>query len=180
MNQYKLSDIATQIAVHSFLKEEWHDEIAQAKEYVYKTVDIIGTNNSALRNPLNLDEDVFYFRDREYPLTGQEMISGDYLLFKYIGHNGDMFINECISIDELEDEITGGGGITNTFTTFQIPIVMGKVRHYTITFINGIDGQEYNFVKGIHDALPEWDYENEQPGEVFFEISKVKIHWLNS
>ncbi|BBH19245.1 hypothetical protein Back11_05900 [Paenibacillus baekrokdamisoli] len=174
MNQYKLSDIAIQIAIHSFLKEtkQSDEHMKQTLAYLYKTIDIIGTNNSALRNPLNLDESVFYFRDRENPLTGQEIITGDYLIFDYIGHNGDMFIKQFNSIDELEEEITGSGGITNTFTTYQIAIVMGKVRHYNITFTNGNDGQEYNFVKDVHDALPEYNYEEEI-------ITNVKIHWLD-
>lgn len=178
MNQYQLSDIAIQIASNSFLQEGWYEEMKQTLDEMYKTVDIIGANNRELLNPSNIDESVFYFREREHPLTGQEMIKGEYLIFKYIGHNGNMFIHEYNSIIELEKEITGGGGITNPFITYQLPIVMGKVHHYNITFINKVDGREYDFVKGVHDALPGWDYEEEQPGDRVFEISKVKIHWI--
>ncbi|MEC0090848.1 hypothetical protein [Paenibacillus macquariensis] len=128
-----------QIAVHSFLKETKlsEEELKQTLTYLNKKIDIIGTDNVELRNPLNLDESVFYFRDRETPLTGQEMITGDYLIFDSTGHNEDMFIKQYNSINELEEEITAGGRITNPFTTFQIAIVLGKVRHFNITFTNG-------------------------------------------
>ncbi|WP_339209199.1 hypothetical protein MHH56_15585 [Paenibacillus sp. FSL K6-3182] len=176
-----MSDIVIQIAVHSFLNETKlsEEKLKQTLTYLYKKIDIIGTDNVELRNPLNLDESVFYFRDRETPLTGQEMITGDYLIFDYTGHNEDMFIKQFNSINELEEEITDGGGITNTFTTFQIALVFGKVRHYNITFTNGNNGQEYNFVKDVHDALPEYNYEEGKPGTQLFEITNVRIHWLD-
>lgn len=181
MNQYILSDIAIQIAIHSFLKGKKQSDkhMKQALAYLYKKMDIVGSCNSELRNPLNLDETVFIFRDREIPLTGHEMITGDYLIFDYCGHNEDMFITQFNSINELEEEIIGGGGITNTFTTYQIAIVLGKVRHYNITFTNGIDGQEYDFVKDVHDALPEWNYEEKREEPRLFEITNAKIHWLD-
>ncbi|WP_169088959.1 hypothetical protein [Paenibacillus sp. PL91] len=181
MNQYKLSDIAMQIVIHSFLKGKKQSDKHMKQELadIYKKIDIVGIDNSELRNPLNLDESVFIFREREIPLTGQEMITGEYLIFDYCGHNEDMFIKQFNSINELEEEIIGGGGITNTFTTYQIAFVSGKVRHYNITFTNGSDCQEYDFVKGVHDALPEWNYEEERPGFELFEITNVKIHWLD-
>lgn len=192
MNRYKLSDIVIQIAVHSFLKETElseeqltklsEEEMKEVLTYLYKKIDIIGTDNGELRNPLNLDESFFYFRDREIPLTGQEMITGDYLIFDYTGHNEDMYITQFNSINELEEEITGHGGITNQFTTYQIAIVKGKVRQYKVTFINGNDGKEYDFVKDLHHENPVYQNffdEEERPESQLFKITDVKMHWLD-
>lgn len=184
MSQYKLSDIARQIAIQSFLKETRasYEDVKEILAYMYKKVDIIGTDNRTLRNPLNLDKSVFYFRDREGPLTGQEMVTGDYLVFDYVGHSEDMFITQFNSINEIEEKITGGGGITNPFTTYQIAIVMGRFRQYNITFTNGVDGQEYDFAKKIHDAMPEYQSifdKEKRPETRRFQITNVKIHWLD-
>lgn len=65
-------------------------------------------------------------------LTGSEAVYGDYLLYDSCGHDGTEFIFFCESLEQVEDLIMGDAGILNPFTTYNIAIVFGKVKHYKI------------------------------------------------
>lgn len=131
--------------------------------YIYDKVDIIGVHNKQLKNPVDC------FEQREVPLTGNEIINGEFLLYEYIGHTGDTYIKEFNSIDEIENEIISGSGLTNTFTTYQLAIIKGTVKVYSIFFTNGVDGNEYKFVKGYHD---DFELANQ------FEFTNIRIEWI--
>ncbi|UNK20281.1 hypothetical protein MNQ98_09830 [Paenibacillus sp. N3/727] len=178
----KISKLAELIAKETFLKNEVYSigEVQETINYILEYLDIIGADNLHLRNPLNLDENVFYFRKRDIPMMGNEIVTGEYLLFDYTGHNEDMFLRQLNSLNEIEDEITNGGGITNPFTTFQIAIINGMVRDYEIYFTNKLDSKEYKFIKDIHDALPEFKSifdKSSVEQEREYDITNARIVW---
>ncbi|PWV87633.1 hypothetical protein DFQ01_1607 [Paenibacillus cellulosilyticus] len=118
---------------------------------------------------------------REVPLSGDEILEGDFFLFDYIGHNEDMYLRQYTSMTEIEEQITNGGGITNPFTTYQVVIVNGEVKEYEIYFTNKNDGIEYKFVKDLHDALPEYQSIGSTSRKQVrreYEITDVKIVWI--
>ncbi|NEZ41960.1 hypothetical protein [Paenibacillus alvei] len=181
----KISSLAEIIAKSSFLMDNSYtsEELLENVNYILEYVDVIGEDNLPLRNPLNLDENVYYFRKRDVPLSGEEMVAGDYLLFDYVGHNEDMFLTQFKSLHELEAEMTNSGGITNPFTTYQIAIIHGVVKRYDIYFTNKLDGKEYKFIKDLHDALPEYRSlfsESNEPETREYEITNVRIVWRDS
>jgi hypothetical protein len=178
----KVSILAELIAKHTFLKDGNYtsEKLQETVNYILEYIDIIGEDNLRLRNSLNIDKTVFYFRKRETPLSGDEIVIGEYLLFEYTGHNEDMYLKQLNSLSEIEEEITSGGGITNTFTTYQIPFINGVVWDYDIYFINDKDGIEYKFIKDVHDDLPEYKSifsKANKPSERIYKITNVKIVW---
>jgi hypothetical protein len=99
-----------------------------AKKYILKKLDFIG-GNEHIKNPLN-DPIEYCIQDREVPLTGEEEVYGDYLLYDCCGHDGTELIFCHDSLEELEKQMLGGAGIFNPFTTTMIAIVHGRVKHY--------------------------------------------------
>ncbi len=179
ISTYKLAEI---IAIETFLKDRSYsnEELNETIKYILEYVDIIGEDNHHLRNQLNLDESVCYFRKRETPLNGNELVTGDYLIFKYIGHNEDMFLIQYKSLEEIEENITNGAGITNIFTAYQVAIVNGRVRRYDIYFINEYDGLKYKFIKDVHDALPKYQSVFDKASvssKPQYEITNISIEW---
>ncbi|MCT4687119.1 hypothetical protein [Vallitalea sp.] len=173
MNSIQLKKLASKIT-HKIYEGETYD-IKDWLNYMYKQVDIIGQNNKKLRNPLNLYNNCYYFRKREEPLAGEEIIYGDFILFDYCVHSEDMYIRELDSLEQLEKSIKGDGGFTNTFTTYQVAIIKGKVKDYNLYFTNGNDGEEYKFIKDYHDLF---EKDAERRGIPYFEISNVRLEWV--
>ena len=129
----------TEITVRDLLKMVYEQEervygerVDDYIEYSLGNVDIFGEGNDHLCNPLNGNGECHYFRPRETPLTGDEIIRGDYILYDVVGHNGDEFINSYETFDELERNILGGAGVFNMFTTVIVAIVHGKVKRYKV------------------------------------------------
>lgn len=181
MHSMKFKEIAEQIAINSFLEEPGDFELQDIIEYISEKVDIIGKDNKDLRNPLNLDKNCSYFRDREIPLTGNEIVFGDYLLFDYVGHNEEMYLRQYDHLEDLEKDIIGRGGITNSFTTYLIPIIMGEIKKYNIYFVNAIHGKKYKFVKGVNDALLEYHStfsEAPRKSNRKDKIRQIEIEWV--
>lgn len=170
MNSIQLKKLACKIK-NKVLEEESYNT-KHLFRHMYAQVDIIGQNNKGLRNPLNLDDNCCYFRGREVPLSGEELIYGDFILFDYCGHNGDMYIEEFDSIEQLEKSIKDDGGFTNLFTTYQVAIIKGEVKDYNLYFTNGSDGEEYKFIKGEHDLL---DINGDRKDIPDFKITNVRL-----
>jgi hypothetical protein len=61
-------------------------------------------------------------------LLNNQLIEGDYLLFDYIGHLPEFAIRQFKDFEIMIKKIIGGGGILNSFTTLQIPIINGQCR----------------------------------------------------
>jgi len=100
------------------------------REVTLERIDFFG-DNEHIENPLNHPIQ-YYFKKRETPLTGEEVVYGDYLLYDCCGHNGTAIIYSCENLEEIESHIMSDGGIRNSFTTYNIAIVFGKVKHYEI------------------------------------------------
>lgn len=172
MHSIQLKDFALAIA-HKIFKEDFCD-IEECMMYMFKRVDIIGESNKHLRNPLNLDKNCFYFREREVPLNGSEVIYGDFILFEYSGHNEDMYIKEFESLELLEKEIKGDGGFTNPFMTYQAAMIRGKLEEYSLYFTNKNDGEDYKFEKDYHDLF---ECDAKQRGIPYYNITDVRLKW---
>ncbi|MED5016780.1 hypothetical protein P9847_05620 [Paenibacillus chibensis] len=180
----KISSVAELIANSSFLRSEGYtsNDLNVVIQDILESIDIIGEDNLYLRNHLNLEETVSYFRKREVPLSGDEIVNGDFFVFEYIGHNGDMFLRQYNSLIDIEEQITSGSGITNPFTTYQVAIVNGGVKEYEIYFTDKTDGIEYKFIKDLHDALPEFQSifsKSRKPKRREYEITDVRIVWID-
>lgn len=132
-------------------------------------VDFVGPSNEHLANPLNKDPNVYYFRPRPVPLTGDEEISGEYLMFDYCSHYESMKLREFESLSELEKIILDGAGITNNFTSDMVAIVHGTVKRYTVTFFGAKTGSRQVFDKTIQYTGPEPFRDHEQ----------LQLHWLD-
>ncbi|MCL6603002.1 MAG: hypothetical protein K6T94_09030 [Paenibacillus sp.] len=163
---FKSSDLTNLIVINTFLKDKKYTnkELSEDITYIYDRVHIIGVHNEQLKNP---DE---RFEQREVPLNGNEIISGEFLIFKYIAHTEEMYIKEFNSMNEIENEIIAPGGITNPFIEYQLAIIKGKVKEYSIYFTDQTDSKEYKFVKGYHD-----DFDLKKP----FNITNRRIEWMS-
>lgn len=92
-----------------------------------------GLHNIHLTNPLNLlpvghPRHQFFTQDREVPLTGDEIVYGNYLLFSYMGHKGEGAISVFPDLPALEKVLLGGGGLRNPFSSYLVPVVHGEVK----------------------------------------------------
>lgn len=152
--------------------DEFINIIGYCREYVLNTIDFIGELNKHLKNTYNDFKRQFYFIDRTVDgveLKGNEIIYGDYLLFDYCGHSGDMILFDEDSLFEIEEHITGGAGITNPFATSQIAIIHGKKKEYEIFGIDKNDHKEIVFDKD--DFIYGCEFERM--------VEKVEIRWLS-
>ena len=126
----------TELTVREILKMILEDEVddtislEELIEYSLENVDIIGGDNKHLRNPLNSSGERCYFRPRETPLSGNEIVKGDYILYDLVGHNGDERLWIYDDFESLEKSMLSGGGVLNMFTTMMVAIVKGKVKKY--------------------------------------------------
>lgn len=133
---------------------------------IYRCTDIKGKHNKHLVDVLNLTDG---HRVRTTPLTGMEQIYGEYLLFDYCGHNGDMFLDEYESLEEVEAHIVGEAGITNAFTTYLVAIINGKIKPYQIYYR---DEQ----TRGLRLFNKDEQLNSPDP---FRSYKDVQVHWLN-
>lgn len=78
----------------------------------------------------------------------KEVLSSKYLLFEYIAHVPEGRIVAYKSMKEMENIICGEAGITNSFITYMIPIINGKVEYYNLRYLK--DNQWAMFIKKDH------------------------------
>lgn len=71
---------------------------------------------------------------RNHILTGQELITGDFLLLDYCGHLPEFRLSALASLAQLEQQILSSSGIFNPFTTMQIPLIAGQFQSYSIAY----------------------------------------------
>lgn len=134
-----------------------------------RVIDFDGPSNEHLCNPLNRDAKVRYFRPRLKSLTGNEEISGDYLLFDYCSHDESMKLREFESCGELETFILDVAGITNDFTTDLVPIIKGQIRDYTVSYFDIKTGSRKSFDKIEQYVGP----------EPFRDYPELHLHWID-
>ena len=101
---------------------------------IYRLLDVCGTQNEHIANPLNRDPDVYYFRPREKMLTGEEAINGRFLSLIYCGHDPYVLLCDHKDLQSLETSILSDSGIINPFITFLIAFVDFRVMPYRIMY----------------------------------------------
>lgn len=116
-------------------------------EDLYKRLGVYGPDNKHLVSPLSQGPNTFYWVERETALTGNEGVKGDYLLFQYSEHQGDMWLWQYESLQTLESAIIGGGGILNYFTTHMVAIIKGKIWRYEVWAVKEGSIQRVRFDK---------------------------------
>ena len=144
----KLSNLVTQILEQTDGVEDY-DHLTE--NYIYKSLEFRGKRNKYLLNPLNQEKGIRYLRQREIPLTGEEEIDGEYLLFTEMSHDELTFLEDFDSLSELESEIVSDCGIINPFTTYSAGFVNGKVKDYEISFFDNTLEKRVIFVKEVED-----------------------------
>ena len=117
----------------------------EAKE-IYHLLDVRGTLNEHLMNPLNRVGEVTYVRPRETPLTGEEEVYGQWLSLIYCGHDPFVILRDHADRDSLESFLLSGSGIVNPFITFVIAFIDFNVAPYAINYRNS-DGTVVQFNK---------------------------------
>ena len=137
---------------------------------IYKVMDIDISSNKELANPLNKDPKVYYFRPRQTPLSGDEEVTGKYLVFDYCDHNQSMYLKERLSLRETEEYITAPSGMPNVYTTCIIAIIDGIVKHYEISYFDKHKGKRCILDK---DEQINSDY----PFDATYD-EQVQIKWL--
>jgi len=93
--------------------------------------------NEHLANPLNRDPNVFYFRPRLEPLSGNEPVYGQFLSLSYYSHDPFLVLENHDDLASLESSILAGAGILNPFTTFELAFIGFRMAPYRITYRDG-------------------------------------------
>ncbi len=119
-------------------------------DLIYRLLDVVGTANLHLKNPLNTYKEVCYFRPREIALTGEEPVFGRFLVLDYCEHNKSVLLFDFSDIKALESQLLAGSGLLNPFTTFAIAFVEFVLSPFQITFRRG-DGKTSIFDKQNQD-----------------------------
>ncbi|MFK3936606.1 hypothetical protein ACI2JA_03700 [Alkalihalobacillus sp. NPDC078783] len=109
---------------------EVSDRIYHRREYMLESLDF-KYGNYHIKNPNN-DLSNHIYEERDIPLSGEEAVYGDFLLYDYCGHDGKELIKSFNSLKELEKEILSPWGITNMFTTYNIAFVKGNIKNYKV------------------------------------------------
>lgn len=171
MTEIKLIDLIQKLLPEIDLKYPADINLEKIKEFeqwqinqMLTEVDFIGHANKHLVNPLNRSKESNGFKEREFPLTGEEVVRGDYLLYDLVGHHGVALILQFDSLKELIRFVLNGGGYTNPFTTYQIPIINGQIRRFRIFYTS--NGKEHEFNKS-----------NPPPFDT--EMTDIRLEWLN-
>lgn len=133
-------------------------------------LDATGPHNAHLRNPLNRDPSVFYWRKREKLLSGNEQVFGRYLTLDYSGHDPSLILFAHDDLAVMTKEIIGPSGLPNPFCTYLIAFIDFKVARFRVNFIDR---------DGIHRVFRKEDQYEENwvdPGE----NADWRLEWLNA
>ena len=122
---------------------------------ILRILDAAGKRNRHLVNPMNRDREVPYFRPRQTPLTGDELVYGKYLTMHYCGHDVSSLLFDFDCIEELEKDLLSGAGILNCWTTYVFAFIDGQLRDYevAVTFEDG-STFTYDNHKGQNAGVP--------------------------
>jgi hypothetical protein len=123
---------------------------------ILRLLDVIGTRNPHLENPLNHPRQG-YIRPRQTPLTGDEPVSGEFLSLTYCAHDPFVLLRDHDGLESLEWHLAGSG-IANFYITYCIAFIDGKVARYRIAY-SADDGTVAWFDKNLQNS------EGSQPAE---------------
>lgn len=113
---------------------------------IYGLLDVGGTQNEHLANPLNRDPTVYHHRPRAMPLVGDEQINGRYLSLTYCGHYPLVHLCDHEDLHSLERSILSDSGILNPFVTYLIAFIDFRNVPYRVVYRGG-DGSLIPFTK---------------------------------
>jgi hypothetical protein len=165
-----LRDIAAQ-AVDS-TRDDPEGNLLSALE-IFRLLDVRGTRNAHLANPLNLPPWNGYIRPRAVPLTGDEEVNGDFLALTYCHHDPFVRLDDFASRIELESGLLGRGGFLHPMINYLVAFIEGNVAHFRITYC-GLDGSIKLFDK------------YQQPREFLWEASmesqypEARVQWFET
>jgi|SRR5215472_9955405 len=117
---------------------------------VLRLLDVYGTRNTHLENPLNHPRRG-YVRPRDAPLSGAEPVQGAFLAFKYCAHDPTLQLIDFDDITSLEQMLASNFGIVNHFITYCVAFIGGKVARYRIAY-RGDDGSTGWFDKHLQNT----------------------------
>jgi hypothetical protein len=140
---------------------------------IFRLLDVVGTRNTHLANPLNLPPWNGCFRARESPLTGEEAVNGDFLTLTYCHHDPFVRLHDFASRVELEERLLCPGGILHPMINYLVAFVAGKVAPYRVTF-RGLDGSIRTFDKYQQHREFLWSASMES------QYPCARIHWLET
>jgi hypothetical protein len=109
------------------------EENAWTVAWVLGLLDVYGTRNTHLENPLNHPQRG-YLRPREIPLSGTEPVHGSFLALKYCGHDPHVQLFDFDDIKSLERMLASNYGIVNFYITYCIAFIDGKVARYRVAY----------------------------------------------
>jgi hypothetical protein len=138
---------------------------------IYSRLDAWGEMNPHLKNP-SRHPVAKWSTPREQPLSGDEEVHGDYLLFVWCSHDPFIHLREYESRETLEATLLSGGGAFNPFLTYLVPFIEGKVAQFRVTFRRE-DGEVACLAKYPGSKWPKFDplaLETAFPGR--------KLEWL--
>jgi hypothetical protein len=117
---------------------------------VLRLLDVYGTRNAHLENPLN-HPGRGYVRPRDIPLSGAEPVHGAFLAFKYCAHDPTLQLIDFDDMTSLEQMLASDFGIVNHFITYCIAFIGGKIAPYRIAYRGG-DGSTGWFDKHLQNS----------------------------
>jgi hypothetical protein len=112
-------------------------------DMVFDLLDVEGSRNEHLANPLNHPRSD-YFRRRERPHRGDEIVNGEFLSLRYCGYDPFVLLRDHDDLASLEQLIVSSSGPLNPFITFLVAFISGKVVRYQITY-RSADGRVLRF-----------------------------------
>jgi hypothetical protein len=103
---------------------------------LYASLDFRGPSNSHLAIPdWHTGEFSTAVEMRRHKfLTGDEELNGNFLVFHYCRHDGDMLLEEVATLEEAAKLVLGGAGVFNVFTDVELVFEGFKLRPYRVTY----------------------------------------------
>jgi hypothetical protein len=117
---------------------------------VLRLLDVHGTRNAHLENPLN-HPGRGGVKPRETALSGREPVHGAFLAFKYCAHDPSLQLLDFDDIDAMEQILASDYGIINFYITYCIAFIDGKVARYDIAYRRD-DGSAGMFDKHLQNT----------------------------
>lgn len=100
---------------------------------ILRLLDVKGTRNPHLENPLNHPLQG-YIRARRARLRGDELVYGEFLSLTYCAHDPFVRLTDHDDLESLALFLASGSGIVNFFITYCIAFIDGKVARYRVAY----------------------------------------------
>ena len=142
--------VLREIAAQAVSATSGDGEVGLTLPEIYRLLDVsqrIGHRNLHLANPLNRDRNVFYFRPREKPFTGDEAVDGQFLVLTYCAHDPFITLEDHDSLASLETSILSDGGIINPLISCKFAFKDFRLVPYQISYCRRGDGAVVIFNK---------------------------------